>query len=360
VHDDRQIQPEPLVSVVIPAWNSERTLAETLQSVVAQTFSRLDIVVVDDGSTDDTANIVNRFRQSDPRIRLAQQPRSGVASARNKGISLSRGSYVAPIDADDVWAPQKIEKQLEAFFKAPPSVGLVYTWTREIDETGKPLGSMTPEDEGDVFLRLMLVNMVGHGSGPLIRRECFEQVGAYNTNFFPNGAQGCEDWDLYLRIARKFDFALVREVLVDYRVSGNSMSQRLEEMRRSFQIMQENVRASIPEVTSGIMRWAASNFCVLLSRKAAERGDYRTALIFHWRACGANPARLLQLGTYRTLVFLCSGGKLGSGKRRVLANNGGGAPAGVPKPARRKLFTRLQERVIRQAAEALRETARGQ
>ncbi|MDF2765542.1 MAG: glycosyltransferase family 2 protein, partial [Rhodospirillales bacterium] len=123
----------PLVSVVIPAFNAERFLARTLDSVSRQTYSALEIIVVDDGSLDGTAGIVRQQAALDPRVRLIRQENAGVAAARNRGIAESDGCFVAPLDADDLWHPQKIELQLRRF-EERPSAGLVYCWSIGIDE----------------------------------------------------------------------------------------------------------------------------------------------------------------------------------------------------------------------------------
>src|SRR5689334_7548849 len=117
----------PMVSAVVPAYNAEATLRETLESVRSQTHERLEIIVVDDGSTDGTVAIVEAQQQIDPRIRLIRQKNAGVATARNAGAAAAKGAYLAPVDADDLWHPTKIERQLAAFAHAGPEVGLVYT-----------------------------------------------------------------------------------------------------------------------------------------------------------------------------------------------------------------------------------------
>ena len=117
-----------LVSIVIPAFNCARTIAETLGSAQGQTHAELDIIVVDDGSTDGTAEIVARHAAADPRIRYLRQANSGVAAARNHGIAEARGPYVALLDADDLWHPTKIAAQLRRFEERGPATALVYTW----------------------------------------------------------------------------------------------------------------------------------------------------------------------------------------------------------------------------------------
>ena len=124
---------EQLVSAIVPAFNAEKTLSETLDSIRAQTHPKLEIIVVDDGSTDSTPAIVRAHQSADPRIRLVQQENAGVASARNAAAAEARGAFLAPIDADDLWHPVKIERQLAQFAEGAADVGVVYSWFALLD-----------------------------------------------------------------------------------------------------------------------------------------------------------------------------------------------------------------------------------
>jgi len=166
-HSDR-----PLVSAIIPAFNAAAVIERTVGSVIAQTYPAMEILVVDDGSTDETSSIVKNLATDDSRIRLLQQENKGVSAARNLGIKYARGKYIAPLDAGDIWLPEKIEKQVEVFRASPATVGLVYTQSVLIFEEGKP--SVYPKgrkEEGSVFISLLLGNFLQNGSAPLIRRQ---------------------------------------------------------------------------------------------------------------------------------------------------------------------------------------------
>ena len=131
---------DDIVAAVIPARDAEATLDETLRSVRAQTHRALGILVVDDGSRDRTPEIAAAHAAADPRVRLVRQANAGVAAARNRGIAEARAALVAPIDADDLWAPTKIERQLAALRRAGPGAGLVYTWSLLVDDDGRVVG----------------------------------------------------------------------------------------------------------------------------------------------------------------------------------------------------------------------------
>src|SRR5688500_10000211 len=131
----------PLVTVIVPAFNAEAWIGETLQSVAAQSWPALEILIVDDGSTDGTAAIAEAFCAGEPRARLIRQPNGGVAAARNRGLAEAKGEWIAPIDADDIWHPARVEKMVKAALAAPERPGFVYAWCRTIDGEGRVTGS---------------------------------------------------------------------------------------------------------------------------------------------------------------------------------------------------------------------------
>jgi glycosyltransferase involved in cell wall biosynthesis len=240
----RNLHSTPLVSVIIPAYNAERTISKTLHSVISQSYKYIEIIVVDDGSQDNTASVVRSFSRRDSRIQLFQQPNLGVARARNLGIENSSGGLIATIDADDVWLPQFIEKLVSCMLEAGLSVGLTYTWSLDIDEEDRLTGEFRASRiEGDAYATLLTHNFIGNASASLIRRECLEKVGNYDLGFMKANAQGCEDWDLYLRIARFYLVRVVPEFLVGYRRAKDNMSTQYERMAKSHNYMLDRIRS---------------------------------------------------------------------------------------------------------------------
>jgi glycosyltransferase involved in cell wall biosynthesis len=225
---------DALVTVVVPAFNAATTIDETLLCVRSQTHRSLEILVVDDGSKDATADLVSRHAQVDPRVKLIRhQTNRGVAAARNTAIAAGRGEFIAPIDADDLWHPQKIERQVQAMIRHGPNVGLVYTWSALLDGESRviALGERYVL-RGDVLRDLCEWSIVGNGSNPLMRAHAVRQVGCYDSSLLERHAQGCEDWSLYLAIAERFAFDVVPEYLTGYRRSSTSMSNDLAQMWR--------------------------------------------------------------------------------------------------------------------------------
>ncbi len=210
---------EQKVAVVLPLFNAERTIAATLRSILAQTHARLDIIVVDDGSTDASMAEVETLRTGDPRIRCVRQKNAGAAAARNMGAALADAPYLAFCDADDLWAPRKIELQLDRIQAGGDKTALVYCWFARIDARDHVLAVNRSGGEGDLLATLLRRNVSGNGSSPLFRKRAFDAIGGFSARFSP-----AEDLAIYLATAELYDIGVVNEVLVGYRVSDNSLS----------------------------------------------------------------------------------------------------------------------------------------
>ena len=203
-----------LVSVIIPTYNRAALLTETINSVLAQTYPAVEIIVVDDGSTDNTAEVVAGYGD---RVIYLQQENQGETVARNRGIQESKGVYLSFLDDDDLIFPTKIEKQVHVFAECP-QISVVYCRHYHVDEKANPLGKAGLLPEGDVLLPLALGDFIWSGA-PLIRRECVEAVGGYDANLPWRGKYG-EDWDLWLQLALAgYQFACVQEPLGAYRLN---------------------------------------------------------------------------------------------------------------------------------------------
>jgi glycosyltransferase involved in cell wall biosynthesis len=275
---------EDTVGVVVPMFNSERTIAATLKSICEQTHRRLDIVVVDDGSTDGSAAVVAACQARDPRVRLVSQANAGVAAARNKGAASTSANFIAFIDADDLWAPTKVEYQLAALIDGGEAVGAVYCWFATIDEADRTVSfGPHPEAEGRILRELCAVNMIGNGSSLMARRSAFEKAGGYDPSLRARGAEGAEDFLVCLRLAEHTEFAVVPRYLVGYRRVPGSMSSRHLRMFRSTELVLGEYRARFPD-------WADSI-------------DDQVQNFRHWYAWGALRDR--RMGDARVLVGEC-------------------------------------------------------
>jgi glycosyltransferase involved in cell wall biosynthesis len=218
---------QPLTSVVIPAYNAELFIERTLLSVLRQTYSNLEIIVVDDGSTDKTRRIAEAAATRDDRIRIICVPNGGVAKARNIGLGEATGEFVAFLDADDLWHPTKIERQVAAMSSERDDYqpAAVYTFSRTIDmddrvtENGRRIVL-----SGHCFARYLYARPVGNGSSILVRREMAVAAGGFDPTWAARGLGGCEDLDFELRLAAKYPITSLGLYLVGYREYPGNMS----------------------------------------------------------------------------------------------------------------------------------------
>ncbi len=213
----------PLVTVVISTYNRAHLLKRAINSVLRQTFTDFELIIVNNASTDNTEEIINIFKAKDNRIEyIAHDKNMGGPAARNAEIKVAKGMYIALLDDDDEWLETKLEKQVQCMDKASKDVGLIYVGTEIIDNlTGRILKKQMPQHKGDVYQRLLLGTILGSVSSVLIRKECFLKVGMFDEEL-----TSCQDWDMWLRISQEYLFDYVPEVLVkiymhDIQISNN-------------------------------------------------------------------------------------------------------------------------------------------
>jgi glycosyltransferase involved in cell wall biosynthesis len=302
----------PIVGIIIPMYNAALTIDRTLRSVCAQTYRNLEIIVVDDGSTDGSASRVNAWIEREPRIRLISQANSGVAAARNLGASCTLAEYLAFIDADDLWAPEKIELQFAALLSGGDAVGLAYSWFAYIDEDDQVLSlAHQPDVEGQAFQRMLRTHVVGNGSSAIFRRTAFEHVGGFDPMLRNSGAEGCEDLAICLRVAEHYEIRVVRRHLVGYRILPNNMSSDPIRMLRSCALVLSEYRRRFPQFSADIdEHLEGMRYWSLL--RAATTGHYRPCYELAkqmWRANGMSLSRrvphfLLSVSRSRAPRFL--------------------------------------------------------
>lgn len=243
----------PCVTVVVPAFNAEATLAQTLRSVSAQTQQSLEILVVDDGSTDGTAELAAELARTEPRLTLIRQENAGVAAARNAGLARARGAYVTWLDADDVWHPAKIERQLAAFDASEVPLAFVYTGYRLIDATGVVLRNprTLADVSGATVARQIATTYFTNVSSIMAPRALAQVLGGHDPRLRAWGIEGAEDLLLQLRLALCAPVGCVREALVGYRMHGANMSHSVARAARS----NERALALIAEAAPDIPDW---------------------------------------------------------------------------------------------------------
>ncbi|MGX9991481.1 glycosyltransferase family 2 protein [Rhizobium sp. WSM1274] len=239
---------QPLVSVVIPAFNAARFVERTLRSAGRQTYRNLEIIVVNDGSTDDTAKVVEQVALEDSRIRLLSTANRGVAAARNTGIQASTGRFLAFLDADDLWHQTKIEKQVNALERLSPQWAAVYVLHYIINHDDEIIRSCRPVvARGYIYARHLTFKYVGNGSALLVRRDVALEIGGFDSSYAAAGIGGCEDLDFELRLAARYHVEVIPERLVGYRqYPGNMSSNHLQMGQSALEVVRRSLAANAP------------------------------------------------------------------------------------------------------------------
>jgi glycosyltransferase involved in cell wall biosynthesis len=229
-----------LVSVIIPVYNRASLVERTIDSALNQTYANVEIVVIDDGSTDETPLVLARYAELYPsQVRVIRQANAGQVVARNKGIAVARGEYMAFLDSDDTWHPTKLARQLPLFKNG---VGLVYSSIFEVDDDDRVLRAVPcePNMRGYIYESLLVRNRMTGGS-VVVTREALGQTGVFDTQL-----RAAENWDLWIRIAEKFAVDYVDEPLINYRVHDSNMSRDESRMREATSALLRKHFASPP------------------------------------------------------------------------------------------------------------------
>jgi len=296
----------PLVSVIVPAFNAEATIEETLRSALAQIYRAIEIIVVDDGSVDATAQIVAALAAPDPRLRLIRTTNGGISRARNTAIAASSGSYVAPLDSDDLWHEEKIARQVAVMLGAAAPPGLVYSFFHRIDMASRPIAGEPPiACRGPVLHRLAYKPFVAAGA-PLFARAALIEAGCYDERL-----RHAEDHLLHLRVARRHPVELVEESHLGYRLRPGSLSHEAEAALASLKLATRLFRAECADVPAYVWRWAIGRRNLHLAASRAKRGHHLSGLLYLAAAIRLDPLRTLSYIGY--LLRVAAHRRLGIG-----------------------------------------------
>jgi glycosyltransferase involved in cell wall biosynthesis len=204
-----EIKNNPTVSIVIPTYNRARSIGHSIKSVLNQTYQDFEVIIVDDGSTDNTKEVVGNF--NDERVRyIRHEENKGEAAARNTGIKFAGGKYIAFQDSDDEWLPEKLAKQIELFKDVSPHIGVVYTGFLKKENSEKTYIPFcwVRQKEGDIHKELLKGNFIG-SPVVLIRKECFKKAGVFDERL-----RNLVDWEMWIRISKHYHFKCIDEPLV--------------------------------------------------------------------------------------------------------------------------------------------------
>ncbi|MGE3466278.1 MAG: glycosyltransferase family 2 protein [Pyrinomonadaceae bacterium] len=237
---------KPLISVIIPNYNYAKYIAKTVQSALDQTYPCVEVIVVDDESKDDSLAVLDQFSG---RIEVVAQANQGVSAARNNGVAASSGEFVAFLDADDLWSPEKLERQM-AVIDADREVGLVHCWMTYIDPQDRPMGQMADGTEGWIANDIMRFDgggVIGAGSTSLIPRSVFDEVGGFDTRM-----STAADWDISYRIAARHKIGIVNAPLVQYRIHNSNMHGNVAAMEHDMVLAMKNAFAAGAKRNGGV------------------------------------------------------------------------------------------------------------
>ena len=274
------VQMSPTASVLMPIYNAERYVAGAISSILAQTFRDFEFIIVDDGSTDQSLEIVRRFARSDSRIRVLSRPNTGIVGALNDGLSLARGELIARMDADDVAYPQRLQRQV-AYLSDHPECVAVGALVRCIDSDGQPANIYfnLPLDHAGIDSGWLMRGIGGAISHPtaLLRMTALERIGGYRD------VLAAEDADLFIRLAEVGRLANVPEILLDYRVHAESITHKMRakgELNTCAAAVAAHRRRGTRIPGALRRRYASAAIAV---------GDGRTARLQAWLALAGRP-----------------------------------------------------------------------
>ncbi len=307
----------PKISVVIPTYNAIDYLPEAIGSVLNQSFADFELIIVDDGSTDNTAQWVSQLQ--DDRINLIYQVHQGKSVARNAGVKAAKADYIAFLDADDIWEAAKLEQQFN-YLQANPNIGVVYTWTAIADQDGIPTGHLVASTlEGDVWEELIKKNILACGSTPMIRASCFETVGLFNRHL-----PYAQDWDMWLRLAAKYRFGVIPLPCVRYRRHAENSSKNWRKMEIFSSQVIEQALAKLPKrhkaAEASIRATAYNNLYLYLGWINFNAKDYNNAYALLRKAHRLAPKKIFTTESLRLLTAISLTRCLGEKTYKVLLN----------------------------------------
>lgn len=303
----------PVISVVIPMFNVEEYIENSLNSVLNQDYKHFEVILVDDGSTDCTLDVVNKF--DDPRIRLIKQTNRGLSGARNTGIDSARGLYVALLDADDYWAPSKLKKHVR-HLNANPSVGISYCPSLFINEDGKLMGvGQFPKLKNITKQYVFCRNPIGNGSAPVIRRSLLTEIAffgekrdKYRRMYFNETLRQSEDIEMWTRIAltTNWKFEGIKEPMTYYRINNTGLSANTEKQFASWERSVMLNHKSDPEFFEKFYTLAKAYQLRYLARRAIQSQSKLSALKLIHQAIYCNYKIIFQEPSRTLLTFCCA------------------------------------------------------
>lgn len=262
---------QPKVSVIVPAYNISKYILDALQSIKKQTYKNYEVLIIDDGSLDETPSIVEDFCKSNQQFKLLKKANGGLSSARNYGIDHAKGQYIALLDGDDIYSKDKLANHV-AHLDNDPSIGVVYSASKAIRDDGKPtffILSGKPLYK-DLLTSLLCKNFIGHGSNGVFRRCLIDEVGNFDESL-----PSSEDLDFWLRVAstRRWKFYREKAILSYYRVRPSGLSFNISRMKDCNERVISMALERAPKLVNPILPKAYAYMFRYLARLSFTSGD---------------------------------------------------------------------------------------
>jgi hypothetical protein len=295
-------RPEPIVvrqstvsagslrlSVVVPCYNVGALCVEAVQSILRQTMQALEVVVVDDGSSDDT--LTRLLAIDDVRLTCITQSNRGLAGARNTGVRHARAAFVGFCDGDDIWHAEKAERHL-AVMERDSSIGLTFSYSAYLDEAGVPTGQLlVSRCSSPTAHDLVIRNHVGNGSTPIVRKECFDRAGVFDESL-----RSCEDVEMWVRLCVRtpFTLRLIAEPLTGYRVRRGSLTVSFDNFLAASRLAAQRFQQHVPGVTPRVIARGYAETLRIASRKAFSNGQVPLSRSLFLQALRQTPDLMLR------------------------------------------------------------------
>lgn len=302
----------PLISVVIPCYNSQSTISETLDSVLAQTYTNYEVIVVDDGSTDTSAFILDKYQNTNPKIQIVYQENRGLPGARNTGIANSKGELIAILDADDTWHSDKLKLHVE-HFSNNSKLGISYSRSEFMDRNSHKLGSYQMPPLANITpLKILTENPCGNGSAPVILRTVLDEVKYYDPKrgyscWFDEDFKRAEDVELWLRICLTTNWVIegIPQALTYYRINDKGLSADIDKQLQSMQMVLDKTATYASKFINQHRSFANAYQYRYLARRAVRSKDKNNAIKYIHKALLAD-LRILTTSFRRTFLTLAA------------------------------------------------------
>ena len=286
------------VSVILPTFNYGRFIGDAIKSVLGQTVPATEIIVVDDGSTDHTEEVVKALGE---KVQYIKQENSGVGAARNNGVKNSCGDLIAFLDADDIWLPTKLEKQIE-LLEQDSEIGIVSCGMREFDADGKTISVYNEGKNGWCAKNILMIEpvVIGPGSTSLVRRDIFEKIKGFDEN---KKMHPSEDWEFSYRVALVSKVAFTPEILVEYRNHGRNGHLQIPRFESAVLLAYDKIFRQADLETLKLRRQCYGNLFLILAGSYFQAKNYPAFIKYTFKSLWYRPQSIKNYLTYPVRVL---------------------------------------------------------